>query len=774
MDSSASEQDDDARGSDSGSSGGRALGNQRSGLGGLGMRKRRLQTDDNILGVFAEASEDRPAKGRGRRDSKASRQSLSFVRGPTLDKTGSAGSRSLPESGEKDAKSDSDGEIDPRFVFKGAEPLQHGPELPATNQLSFGQMANNYGKGFEMLKKMGFQGGGLGKRSTGIANPIEVTKRKDKQGLQDEGELVNQDLYGKENVGGRRSVEELLSVKISKEKPSEGWKKGAVAKRPRVSYKSAAEVAGTPLPVRIVDMRGPSVHVATSFSELASHIAGESIQSLKELRHNVRLLVAKYEDQMRLLSEKRRHVEDLLLSASQEAKQVEASVLVRADLGHCRQVVEQMEKLRERQDQGRISVAELTTALVRIQKERPEEFKALHGVEVAVALAVPLAKGELATWHPLQDPAPGLAILRQWKEFVEGKEAVSAQLFDVVLLPRLRSALCDWSVRDFEPCIRLVERCRDSLPKDAMESLLTQLVLPRLQAEVEAWDPRIDKVPIHLWIHPWLEILGSKLNCLWAPIRFKLSSSLDRWNPNDVSAHDMLKPWRLVLGPSHWEPLVEKVLSRLERAIAEMPVRPDGQDVGPISNLLLWIDVASLESVARVLETALFPPWHAALRSWLRTPGCDFEEVLQWYQGWRSLLPEALREQGSVQRQLAHGLEVMKQFMSHGEIDPSETPHRAPAESRVPEAQAKTYAPVLEEVNLSLSDYLAEVAGEQGLVFRPRAQQQHLGKQVYQLGSVSICLDKHVVYVAPRRGGLEWRAVSFDEVLRLAKVPARP
>ena len=38
--------------------------------------------------------------------------------------------------------------------------------------------------------------------------------------------------------------------------------------------------------------------------------------------------------------------------------------------------------------------------------------------------------------------------------------------------------------------------------------------------------------------------------------------------------------------------------------------------------------------------------------------GCNFTEVLQWYQGWKALFPPELREQLVVQRHLAHGLEV--------------------------------------------------------------------------------------------------------------------
>lgn len=46
------------------------------------------------------------------------------------------------------------------------------------------------------------------------------------------------------------------------------------------------------------------------------------------------------------------------------------------------------------------------------------------------------------------------------------------------------------------------------LPQWIMDNIRDQLVLPRLQAEVDSWNPLTDTVPVHAWIHPWLPLLG--------------------------------------------------------------------------------------------------------------------------------------------------------------------------------------------------------------------------------------------------------------------------
>merc|ERR1719162_1033644 len=118
----------------------------------------------------------------------------------------------------------------------------------------------------------------------------------------------------------------------------------------------------------------------------------------------------------------------------------------------------------------------------------------------------------------------------------------------------------------------------------------------------------------------------------------------------------------------------------------------------------------------------------------------------------------------------------MKSMMSGGggEAEDDEASELPPTRaSPSPPASATKARPASgvqpEDVALSLSDYMADVAAENGLVFRPKASTTQLGKQVYLFGKVSVYFDKNLVYAATKGGGDEWLPVSFDEVLTLAK-----
>lgn len=67
---------------------------------------------------------------------------------------------------------------------------------------------------------------------------------------------------------------------------------------------------------------------------------------------------------------------------------------------------------------------------------------------------------------------------------------------------------------------------------------------------MQAWEPREERVPLHAWLHPWLEMLGPQLEDLYPTIRFKLASALQAWHPSDASALALLSPWHKVCASS--------------------------------------------------------------------------------------------------------------------------------------------------------------------------------------------------------------------------------
>jgi len=114
-------------------------------------------------------------------------------------------------------------------------------------------------------------------------------------------------------------------------------------------------------------------------------------------------------------------------------------------------------------------------------------------------------------------------------------------------LPKVRSSINnDWDPKHPEAVILLLESWSPLLPQFIVDNIEEQLILPKLQRAVEAWDPRTDRTPIHQWLHPWLPILAEQLQPLYVIIRHKLATVLELWQAADGSALGILLPWKEV------------------------------------------------------------------------------------------------------------------------------------------------------------------------------------------------------------------------------------
>lgn len=174
---------------------------------------------------------------------------------------------------------------------------------------------------------------------------------------------------------------------------------------------------------------------------------------------------------------------------------------------------------------------------------------------IACAFALPLLDRVFQRWDPLQSPSHGVNEMSLWKNLLEGENSFDfpdaaslyTQLFMEVVFPAVRlSATNTWQVRDPEPMLNFLESWEKLLPPSALETILDNIVMPKLSAAVDSWDPRRVTITIHQWVHPWLPLLGQKLEPLYHTIRNRLEGFLRDWNPRDMAVYDMLSPWKTV------------------------------------------------------------------------------------------------------------------------------------------------------------------------------------------------------------------------------------
>jgi tuftelin-interacting protein 11 len=219
-------------------------------------------------------------------------------------------------------------------------------------------------------------------------------------------------------------------------------------------------------------------------------------------------------------------------------------------------------------------------------------------------------KKEFENWDAIKDPQYGLSTVKKWRSLLGVMDNIYQQdpddmePYDRILwevwMPRIRLAASRWTVREPDGMTSVLEAWRPILPQWILQSVLEQLIFPRLQDEVDAWNPLTDTVPIHSWLHPWLPLmgnfplesvsyltiflcLGAMLEPLYGPIRHKLSNALMNWYPSDTSAKMILQPWLNVFSQAHMDGfLVKNILPKLSLCMLEFVINPQQQILGKI------------------------------------------------------------------------------------------------------------------------------------------------------------------------------------------------
>lgn len=313
-----------------------------------------------------------------------------------------------------------------------------------------------------------------------------------------------------------------------------------------------------------------------------------------------------------------------------------------------------MARVREASASGALTTGELIREFTALKEQCPREYTTCRLADAARAIAAPLLRRAVfRQWEPLDDPSRGLEAVAELKGVLldDGSAAspYAALVDDVVVGPALASAAETWDARDPEPMVRFLETWGDALPLPAIQRVLEQVVMPMLWDAVVAWEPRWEPVPCHVWVRPWIPLLGRWLEPLYATVRSKLGRELQGWHAARASAdRDMVLPWKDAFGPAAWGDFVGgHIMPYLRRGLRAVRVAPPEQDDGGFRGMMRWApSVVSESDMALLLEDEFFGKWQDALCRWLWAARPTVAEAMAWHEGWKRLLtPELLADE---------------------------------------------------------------------------------------------------------------------------------
>uniref|UniRef100_A0A3Q3WYG6 Tuftelin-interacting protein 11 n=1 Tax=Mola mola TaxID=94237 RepID=A0A3Q3WYG6_MOLML len=801
-------------------------------------RRRHRQTKEQATyGIWADRDSDEDERPSfGGKKSKDYTVPVNFVSGG-LRKTAA---EEKPHQQKGDSSDDSDGDgpsVPPPPRGTAPKKLQMGNFRGNQSQRFAGGIQSGQGLGSwekhtkgigqKLLQKMGYQPGkGLGKNAQGIVNPIEAKVRKGKGAV---------GAYGNERT--QQSLQDFPVVDSEEEEEKEfqkelgQWRKDPAGpggkKKPKYSYRtvdelkakgklavrSTAATTGQLAQVKVcLNCTGTMLiyyHVYYSYSQMSNkHSVPDegppsmSTQDLKgtgftlpELEHNLQLLIDLTEQDILQSARRLQHEKDIVVSLSHESRALQSRLDAEQN---AIQRMEAVLALVERFPCGDMAPGEGPTLqecaqiFTTLQTDFYEEYKTMGLADLAAAVVHPLLKEKLCSWDPLKDSSYYLVDIGQWRAILETREIHSSapdskmdpyhRLLWEVWIPVMRSCVSGWQPRMVGSMVDCVEVWAPFLPMWILDHLLEQLILPRLQREVDNWNPLTDTVPIHSWIHPWLPLLQSRLEPLYPPIRSKLSSALQRWHPSDTSARLILQPWKDVFTPGAWEAfMVKNIIPKLALCLEELVINPHQQQMEPFHWVMDWEGMLSLSSLVSLLDKNFFTKWLQVLCSWLSNSP-NYEEITKWYLGWKSVFSDALLAQTLIKEKFNEALDIMNRAVSSGMggyMQPgareniaylTQTERRkdfqyeAMQERR--EAESVAHRGISAGVPTNFKDLIQTKAEENNIVFMPLVAKRHEGKQLYTFGRIVIYIDRGVVFV---QGEKTWVPTSLQSLIDMAK-----
>ncbi len=179
-----------------------------------------------------------------------------------------------------------------------------------------------------------------------------------------------------------------------------------------------------------------------------------------------------------------------------------------------RGVLSLVEDLEDRHESGTLDLPSALASFRRMEKEYPAEYRAYELPHIASTVVAPLLKKELTGWAVLDAPFKYKDAYAEWREILylpdsPGGEDEADPFYSLVWeswMPSVRAAVTQWNTRNPDALIDFLKGWSDLVPVRIMQNIRDLIVLPRLQSEVAQWDPMTDPVPLHSWLHPWLEV----------------------------------------------------------------------------------------------------------------------------------------------------------------------------------------------------------------------------------------------------------------------------
>ncbi|OCF31369.1 tuftelin-interacting protein 11 [Kwoniella heveanensis BCC8398] len=722
-------------------------------------------------------------------------------------------------------------------------------QLTAAERAHFNNISSSFGA--RMLAKQGWEAGkGLGAQEDGRAVPIQVGKVFRGQGIQ-KGMRTEDSKREARRMGHTFSDDEdekpkkghkgraLKGPKKPEDEDDQGWKKQRKVKV-KVEHKTYEQllaeagdstVSGSGVGL-VLDARGGDLKEVQSLSSLSlsTWTPSSDATRLPELRHNLRLIVDVNKGDVEGLIREAKSVNERRRWALREEQISRAKVEeTEKHIYRVKQIQDLVARVSnlvtEQAQSADSSLTAFTESFNSLIHDFKEEYQSFGLDDVVVGAIAQVTRRAFAEWQPFDISSDLLlSSLKQWRkaynlphdEEDEGAIAVNGiertngtsqrrENGDGVMtawesllwsswIPKVRSSINnDWDPASPDAAVHLLESWDPILPPFIRDNVLDQLILPKVKAAIEMWDPRKARLSkssrsLASIVFPWLPLLGDRSEEILDGAKRRIRSVLRNWVVKD-GVPEELGRWRNdVYSSSEWDKLIiQFVLPKLGVCLRDdFAINPRKQDMVPLQDWIMpWHALLRSSMFSHLLEVEFFPKWLDILYIWLVQPAYKPDEVANWFVWWKGRFPDAVLEMRGIDHGFNSGLELMNEAMRLGTEAPSKLqkpvfeplpPSKTSKSSKTSSARKPnpTVCAAEDAPDITFRSIAEDYAAQRDLIFLPIGKSHdQTGKPLFKVskgvdgrGGVTVYIGEAAVFAQGQDGS--FRAVSLEDMVKRA------
>ncbi|EAS04805.2 G-patch domain protein (macronuclear) [Tetrahymena thermophila SB210] len=264
--------------------------------------------------------------------------------------------------------------------------------------------------------------------------------------------------------------------------------------------------------------------------------------------------------------------------------------------------------------------------------------------------------------HRYESELSGNIYLQRDTNLNEKNERIIQRYIQFIINHSFMPHLKNFMIKQFNPTnlrsnnqiIDCLEEYQKVLPKAVISDLVQSFILPKLNDAVKKWHPstkaegKNTQADVDLWLIPWITIISpiDLLKDTFKLVLAKYSQVLSKWEIQDKSMFEKLKPWKQIISESQWNDLMLKqIIPKLQFYLDQLEINPSEQkDLDVIENIVLWCDLIQPKDVTSIMEDTLLVKLAEVLMEWLSSEGAEKQEIKSWLQSWESLLGDKIME----------------------------------------------------------------------------------------------------------------------------------